>query len=111
MASRPSLSAAAPLEILPLPCLIRFANSNISKHVQPVFLIFILQLIVELSVISGRGRGDMPKFQCCVVVSSVHESNFALSHVGAGSDYVRSPGVFGSHAAFPSQSFTSLTGW
>ena len=87
------------------------ANSNVSKHVQPVCLIFILQLIVELSAISGRGRGDMPKFQCCVVVSSVPVSNFALSLVGAGSEQVRSPGVFGSHAAFPSQSFTSLAVW
>ena len=35
----------------------------------------VAQLIAEFEAISGRGRGDMPKFQCCVLVSSVPVTN------------------------------------
>ena len=38
----------------------------------------VAQLIAEFEAISGRGRGDMPKFQCCVLVSSVPVTNFFL---------------------------------
>jgi hypothetical protein len=48
----------------------------------------VAQLIVELGAISGRGRGDMPKFQCCVLVSSVPMTGFSSSHPGNSNDQV-----------------------
>jgi hypothetical protein len=49
-----------------------------------------LQLVVELGAITGRGRGDMPKFQCSVFVSSVPVSPFSSSHSGDRVDQVLS---------------------
>jgi hypothetical protein len=53
---------------------------------------FCTQLILELGAISGRGRGDMPKFQCCVFVSSVPAAHFPSFH--ANSEQVCIPGYF-----------------